>query len=327
VSAGQEHPALRNHRGSDMREPHRDHGARRAADLGAIPGRQQQQWPAVRGPAGLPPTPHPQLPQAPASLVRARHLVLPAAAPTEKLPLEPRCCFPQTASRVQEEAERQDELSDAMLEKLRNGYAAFLERLGDVLADEQGEIAWDGLAQSAAMQCFDLTAHECQTVMSHLIPRPHKATVTAKDLLRRLGSCMDYDDQAVKACDVARIESAGTDDMSCHMSTAPPNPSWTAFKASDTLVAAGNSAGCIAIVRIDGGNEVCRFHETMQPLNGNDIPPLRRSPVTAVTWASPSTVISGSLDGVMRIWDVATRNCLWYCSGHTGAILLSKPYY
>jgi hypothetical protein len=140
-----------------------------------------------------------------------------------------------------------------MLEKLRNGYAAFLERLGDVLADEKGEIARDGLAQSAAMQCFDLTAHECQTVMSHLIPRPHKATVTAKDLLRRLGSCMDYDDQAVQACNGARIEAAGTDDMSCHMSTAPPNPSWTAFKASDTLVAAGNSAGCIAIVRIDGG--------------------------------------------------------------------------
>ena len=185
-----------------------------------------------------------------------------------------------------------------------------------MLADEQGEIARDGLAQSEAMQCFDLTADECETVLSHLIPRSHKATVKAKDLLRRLGSCMDYADQAVKASDGARIEPAGADDVS----TARPTPSWTAFKASNTLVAAGNSAGCIAIVRIDGGNEVCRFHETMQPQNGNDIPPLRRSPVTAVTWASLSTVISGSQDGVMRIWDVATGNCSWYCSGHTGPL-------
>ena len=207
-------------------------------------------------------------------------------------------------------------MSDALLEKLRNGYAAFLDRLGEVQTNEQGAIARDDLAQSDAIRCFGLTAGECETLMMRLVPRTDDASVAPKVLLRLLSSCMDYHGRTAKAPGDMKVEPVGAEDVRA----AQPTLSWTALDASDTLAAAGNSEGCIVIVRLDGGNEICRFQETMQPKNGKDLPQLRRSPVTAVRLVAPWTVISGSQDGVMRVWDVSTQSCLWYCSGHTGPV-------
>ena len=35
---------------------------------------------------------------------------------------------------------------------------------------------------------------------------------------------------------------------------------------------------------------------------------------------TPGTVVSGSQDGILRVWDIEMRACLWYCGGHSGPI-------
>jgi hypothetical protein len=158
-------------------------------------------------------------------------------------------------------------LSKDSLQKISEGYAAFLERIGDVQVDGEGAMSSSDLATSEAMRCLKLTADENERLISKILNLPSN-TVTSSDLILYLA-------------DLCRqVHGLSPALLSEPKKGAEAGVVWTAFDSTDAVVAAGTSIGTIHILRLDDTSELCRFHETMAPRNGFDIPARRRSPVT-----------------------------------------------
>ena len=123
------------------------------------------------------------------------------------------------------------------------------------------------LATSEAMRCLKLTADENERLISKILNLPSN-TVTSSDLILYLA-------------DLCRqVHGLSPALLSEPKKGAEAGVVWTAFDSTDAVVAAGTSIGTIHILRLDDTSELCRFHETMAPRNGFDIPARRRSPVT-----------------------------------------------
>ena len=206
-------------------------------------------------------------------------------------------------------------LSDDLLKKLQLGHSAFLERIPSMPINEEGAVGRSALASSKAMKSLGLTDDEFRRLSSKVM-HPHSDDIKIKELCQYLGSVYEQLSQgsfprrsssnAVAAVQPAVTEEAGL--------------VWTAFDTSDVMVAAGTSRGCVIVYRLDSGIEVCSFYETMQPQNGTDMAHPKGASVLSVKLAAQSTVISGSFDGKLRVWDISKEVCLWFCGGHVGPV-------
>lgn len=178
-----------------------------------------------------------------------------------------------TSKQVGRLDESETALSEELLQKLRAGYAGFLAKVGDVQTNDKGALPRDALLSSEAMQSLGLTEMEFDRVISRLPSlRPHADGVKAKDLFQLLGSLISSQAKPPNSC----VPVTGTSIEG----TSEARVTWTAFDASDSTAVVGNSVGCVSVVRLEDGQTMCVFHETLLPLNGLDMPLARMSPVT-----------------------------------------------
>ena len=171
-----------------------------------------------------------------------------------------------------------------MLEKLRAGYTGFLEKIGEVQADDRGAIPKKVLASSEAMQCFGLSDAEYIQVTA-LIPNVDGECVVVKDVFQQLGHLMHVSEAPCAHTTV--VTRTDGFDSSARLA-------WTTFDSSEAIIVAGTSEGGLVVFHLKDGCEICRFHETMQPRNGHDMAIDRRSPVMVRTNGG-SVKISGAL--------------------------------
>jgi hypothetical protein len=165
-------------------------------------------------------------------------------------------------------------LSEELLQKLRDGYAGFLAKVGDVQTDDKGALPRDALLSSEALQRLGLTEREFDRLISRLPSlRPYADGVQARDLFQLLGSLISSQAKPPTSSGVLVTDTSIEGRSEARVS-------WTAFDASDSTAIVGNSVGCISVVRLEDGQTTCVFHETLQPLNGLDMPIARMSPVT-----------------------------------------------